>query len=302
MSRRLPNLNQLRVFEAAARHLSFRAAAEELFVTQAAVSHQIKGLEEFYGCRLFDRLNREVRLPPAAKELAASLSVALDEIADASHKFQASQLSGRLRISTSPFYANRMILPFIDDFRQLYPNLEIEFDYRYSFADFASDDIDAALRYGQGDWADVDARLMHLDLVSPVTSPALVRKFKLPMTATDITKLPLAAVMGQERYWLEWFSAAGVEDLGTLNFSFHEHRGLALDFALAGNAVALADLPLIRNELETGSLVRLSGVLHRLDRGVHLATLSGPFPDPRVTVFADWLSGLVEPLIAVAQS
>ena len=186
MSRRLPNLNQLRAFEAAARHLSFADAAKELFVTPAAVSHQIKALEEFYGCRLFDRFNREVRLTAAAKELAASLSKTLDEIAEASHQFQATQLGGRLRLSSSPFYANRMILPYLDQFRTLYPYLEVEFDYRYSFADFVEDDIDAGLRYGQGDWGDVHSRLIHYDLVSPVTSPALVRELELPLSPQKI--------------------------------------------------------------------------------------------------------------------
>jgi len=93
MTRRLPNLNQLRAFEAAARHLSFADAAKELFVTPAAVSHQIKALEEFYGCRLFDRLNREVRLTSAANDLATALSDIFDEMADASQQFRLPNLA-----------------------------------------------------------------------------------------------------------------------------------------------------------------------------------------------------------------
>ena len=200
-------------------------------MTQAAVSHQIKGLEEYFGCRLFDRFNREVRLTKAAKELANSLSITLDDITEASQRFQASQLGGRLRLSSSPFYANRMILPYLDEFRTLYPNLEVEFDYRYSFADFAADDIDGALRYGQGDWPEVESQLIHFDQVSPVTSPALVRELELPLSPQSIAQLPLAAVEGQGRYWDEWFAAAGLKKTGNLNISRHQHRGLALDYA-----------------------------------------------------------------------
>jgi len=195
-----------------------------------------------------------------------------------------------------------MILPYLDEFNALYPNLELEFDFRYSIADYVEDDIDAGLRYGLGDWTDVSSRLMHFDLVSPVTSPALVREFDLPLSPQKIVELPLAAVEGQERYWSEWFAAAGVDVPQNLNLSRHQHRGLALDYAQAGNAIALADLPLVRNELETGSLVRLSPVLYQLDRGVHLSSLPGPFPDPRIVAFGDWLRGLVTPLLEDARN
>ncbi len=292
MSRRLPNLNQLRAFEAAARLGSFKAAADELFVTQAAISHQIKALEEHYGRLLFQRLNREVRLTDSASRLASELSQSLDRIADASQQFKSKELSGLLRLSATPFYANRMIIPYLDDFLDKYPDLQIEFDFSYKIVDFLEDRIDGALRYGP---SGEEMRLIHLDRVSPVASPSLVKDFKLPMSPDQIAGCPLAAVEGQERYWTEWFEEAGFE--GAVHISSrHEQRALAFDFALAGNAVVLADIPLVRNELGNGSIVRLSDTEIVLDRGIHLAEPNSAYKDARLAAFGDWLSGQVRDL------
>lgn len=290
MTRRLPNLKQLRAFEAAARHLSFNKAADELSVSQAAISHQIKALEEYYGCRLFNRLNRKVALTDTAKELAEGIANALDQIAAASNKFRSHEMRGNIRVSVTPFYANRMILPYLEDFLQSHPGLQIEFDYSYKIADFSTSEINAALRYGLSDRSDAQMRLIHYDRVAPVASPSMVGNIDLPMSPEQIADLPLAAVGGQEKYWRQWFGAAGKIDLSRVQWSTHEQRALALDYALAGNAAALADIPLIRNELENGSLVRLSAIEVTLDRGIHLAEPPGPFSDARISAFGDWLA------------
>ena len=289
MPGRLPNLKQLRAFEAAARHLSFRKAADELSVSQAAISHQIKALEEHFACRLFNRLNRKVTLTEAAAAFAEELTRSLDRIEAASIRFKSQEMRGTIRISVTPFYANRMILPYLDEFLRDHPELQIELDYSYQVADFAASNIDGAVRYGLSDRPGANMKLIHLDRVAPVTSPALVQGSRLPMTPAEIAELPLAAVSGQERYWHQWFDAAGMATPGDCNWSKHEQRALALDYALAGNAVALADIPLIRNELEIGSLVCLSETQITLDRGIHLAVPSGPFRDARLAAFGDWL-------------
>jgi LysR family glycine cleavage system transcriptional activator len=297
MTRRLPNLKHLRAFEAASRHLSFKQAADELSVTQAAISHQIKALEEHFGARLFHRMNRQVALTDEAAVLAASLGQALDQVAAASVRFRAQVMTGTIRISVTPFYANRMILPYVDEFYATCPGLKVELDLSYDIADFAARDLDGALRYGLGDRPGAHMQLLHLDRVAPVASPAMVRDLDIPMTPAQIARLPLAAVAGQERYWSQWFKAAGQALPDDCSMSRHDQRALALDFALAGNAVALADLPLIRNELANGSLVCLSETQITLDRGIHLAVPEGPFRDPRLTAFGDWLRGRVLGLI-----
>ena len=289
MTRRLPNLKQLRAFEATARHHSFKKAADELSVTQAAVSHQIKALEEYFGCRLFNRLNRKVVLTEAAASFAQEISEALDRLEWASARFRSNEMRGTIRISVTPFYANRMILPYLDEFLSQYPNLNVEFDYSYKIADFAEAALDGAVRYGVHDASNKSLRLIHLDRVVPVTSPALLQHLSVPMTPSEIAKLPLAAVRQQERYWYQWFEAAGHPVQDDSAWTRHEQRALALDYALAGNAVALADLPLIRRELETGSLVRLSEIEITLDRGIHIASAPAPFKDARLAAFGTWL-------------
>ena len=300
VTRRLPNLKQLRAFEAAARQLSFKRAADELSVSQAAISHQIKALEEFYGCRLFDRLNRKVILTDAAKELASSLSDAFDLIEKASNKFRSDEMKGNVRISVTPFYANRMILPYLDEFLDTHPGLTVDFEYSYQISDFSASHLNAALRYSLSDRTDARMRLIHFDQVVPVASPSLIGKAELPMSPKEIAGYPLAAVLGQERYWEQWFEAARFTKTEGINWSMHEQRALALDYALAGNSVALADLPLIRNELENGSLIQLSPISTTLDRGIHLAEPPGPFSDARVSAFGDWLEDLVRRFTEVA--
>lgn len=293
MTRRLPNLKQLRAFEATARHQSFKKAADELSVTQAAVSHQIKAMEEYFGCRLFNRLNRKVLLTEAAATYAQEITEALDRLEWASARFSSLEMRGTIRISVTPFYANRMILPYIDEFLSQYPNLNVEYDYSYKIADFSEAALDGAVRYGVYDASKKSMRLIHLDRVVPVTSPTLIQNLPVPMMPSEIAKLPLAAVSGQERYWHQWFKAAGHPMQDDRAWTRHEQRALALDFALAGNAVALADLPLIRRELETGSLVRLSEIEITLDRGIHIASAPGPFEDARLAAFGTWLEGCV---------
>jgi LysR family glycine cleavage system transcriptional activator len=290
MDRHLPNLKQLRAFEAAARHLSFKSAAGELNVSQAAISHQIKALEQYFGSKLFIRNNRKVTLTRAGEDLARDLTKSLDDIARACDNFRSQEMRGKIRISTTPFYANRMIHPFLDEFLRLHPGLEVDFHYSYSISDFSDSDVDGALRYGLSDRSEAQLRLIHYDWDVPVAAPSLVQGVELPLTAKDIAKLPLAAVEGQEHYWHQWFKAAGQKPPARNRFSLHRHRGLALDFTLAGNAVALGDLPLVRNELGNGSLVRLSDVEITLDRGVHLAQPLGAYQDARVAAFGDWLA------------
>jgi len=290
MTRRLPNLNQLRAFEAAARHLSFKAAARELFVTQAAISHQIKALEEYFGCKLFDRLGRDVKLTDAAGELSEQLTVNLDQIAEASHQLNSRILSGTIRVSVTPFYAHRLLVPYFAEFKALYPKLTVELDYSYELADFSQDNVDAALRHGPGGWSGLDNRLIHYDRVAPVASPLLLGDRAARMTASEVAGFPLAAVKEQIYHWKEWFEAAGLTVMPDLDCSEFQHRGHAIDFALAGNGVALADVPLIQHELESGSLVLLSRTKITLDRGIHLVQPKSQFMDRRISVFGDWLT------------
>ena len=150
MSRRLPPLNQLRAFEAAARHLSFKTAADELSVTQAAVSHQIRSFEEALGTQLFQRTARGVTLTDAAEALSKRLTQSFDGMEQALRRFESSGMAGTLRISVVHWYGNRVFLPALADFRAAYPELDLELSFSYEIVDLRGSELHAAVRHGLG--------------------------------------------------------------------------------------------------------------------------------------------------------
>jgi LysR family glycine cleavage system transcriptional activator len=152
MPKRLPSMNQLRAFEAAARLGSFKAASEELHVTQAAVSHQIKGLEDDLGRALFHRGTRHVRLLDAATPLARELTRAFEGISSAVEGFRASAFSEPLRLSVAPFFGNRWLMPRLSRFQSLHPEIDIETVLSFDLVDLDTSGFDGAVRYGTGDW------------------------------------------------------------------------------------------------------------------------------------------------------
>jgi len=292
MPRRLPNLNQLRAFEAAARHLSFKDAASELFVTQAAISHQIKALEQDIGHQLFMRQGREVSLTEEARRFAADITPALDQIAEATATLKSTGIAGTLKISMVGFYADRVIRPHLAEFKALYPELKLDFSYTKDIVDFNNSDFHAALRGGEGPWKGLASILIY-DKAVPVCSPGLVEGLELPLSAEQVSRLPLATTKGHSTGWLDWFAAAGIDDTSSHDFIEFDDAGLAYDFATSGRAVALfIDLPLIQHELSTGSLVIISPLVIR-KRGIHLAYPETQHPDARILAFADWLKSVV---------
>jgi len=293
MPRRLPNLNQLRAFEATARHLSFKDAAAELFVTQAAISHQIKALEQDLGHQLFRRRGREVSLTEEARKFVAVLTQALDQIAEAAATLKSADIAGTLKLSMTAFLANRILLPHLAEFKELYPDLQLDFSYSQGLVDFNTSDIHAALRVGEGAWKGLTSILIY-DKSVPVCSPNLVEGLELPISAEKIARLPLLTTKGHSTGWLEWFDAAEFNDTLNLDFIECDHGGLAFDLAAAGKGVAMYfDLPLIQHELSTGSLVRINPLGITLKRAIHLVYPETQYPDAKILAFADWLKSIV---------
>jgi DNA-binding transcriptional LysR family regulator len=289
MPRRIPPLNHLRAFEAAARHLSFRAAADELSVTHAAVSHQIRALEERFGTRLFNRVTRGVTLTDDAEKLAVVLTRALDDIDAGVREFQSMRLGGTVRVSAVPWYVSRVLLPNIDALYAVHPDLKVEFDFSYELANFQTDGLDAALRHGLGKWPGLSAIRIHHDLLSPLCGPTLVKGRNLPLTPEEIAELPLTAARGYEHVWVDWFDAVGQPELKPDNIMIFDNRALATEFAGTGNGVSLSDVPTDHDDLKAGRLVRLHPKAIQQDTGAHLVFPDGPFTDPRLERIADWM-------------
>ena len=293
MTRRLPNLNQLRAFEATARHLSFKDAASELFVTQAAISHQVKALEQYIGRQLFHRHGRDVSLTEEARAFVAELTQALDQISEAAAKLKSKDIAGTLKLSLAGFLADRVVRPHLAEFKALYPDLQLDISYSRDIVDFSTADIHAALLFGEGAWKGLASILIYNKNL-PICSPSLVDGLDLPLSAKKIARLPLATTKGHTTGWLDWFAAAEFDDTSSLDFIEFIDGGLALDFATTGQGVTMVvDLPLIQHELSTGSLVIVNPLAITPKHGIYLVYPETQHPDAKILAFADWLKSVV---------
>src|ERR1700676_2589856 len=187
MTGRLPSLNGLRAFEAAARHLSFTNAASELNVTQTAISHQIRRLEEELGIRLFVRQNRALALTPAAKDYLPGVRAAFNDLRLATDRVLRRDNDHVLTVSTLAALAAKWLLPRLSAFQEAHPGIDVHITTSAGLVDFKSGDVDAAIRYGRGQWPGVRADWLMADELFPVCSPALLTGDKPRQSPKDLT-------------------------------------------------------------------------------------------------------------------
>ncbi len=288
MARHLPSLNQLRAFEAAARHESIKDAAEELCVTPAAVGHQIKALEQTLNSQLFHRKTRKVELTEEGHALGTMVGQALDLLETAVDNARTSEMSGTLKITVAPFFGNRWLLPRLPEFHAKYPAIRIQPFLSFDYVDLDKSGFDAAVRYGAGDWAGLRSILIFRDLIRPVCAPQLVKGIKLPMAADDILDLPLACAQNWAEDWAEWAKSAGARNRGDVETIKYESRAFMFDAALSGQAVVLADSRMTQADEQAGRLVHLSSQTIERPHGIFVVA-RGRSIDPRVDLFVDWL-------------
>lgn len=293
MTRRMPNLNQLRTFEAAARLASFKHAADELHVTHAAVSHQIKALEAELGQQLFNRKTRGVELTHAASVFAARLSDIFSELASACDAVVSHQMEGQLNITMAPYFANRLVIPRLSDFHDTHPGLTVQPHLSWDMLDLRSADFHAAVRYGTGDWPGLCAIKLIEDGICPVASPAFIKAITVPMQPSEIASLPLARNVNTPDEWSDWFNSAGHPLSVQPNFVDYTDRAQCTDFALSGNGVALVHAHLIKPDIAAGRLVRLNPLEVGSSKSTFAVFQQTDFPDPRVIAFIDWLRAVL---------
>ena len=289
MTRRLPSLNQLRAFEAAARHESIKMGAEELCVTPAAVGHQIKGLELELNTALFRRKTRKIELTEEGRALSEHLGKALDTIEHAVAQARKSDLTGTLKITIAPFFGNRWLLPRLPNFHKKHPGIEIKPSLSFDYVELGKSGFDAAVRYGAGDWDGMTSVLICSDFVSPVCAPQLIGERQLPLAAQDILDLPLACGARWREDWLAWATASGSKIAHPEKIIEYESRAFMFDAALSGQAVILADLRMTAADVAAGSLVQLSPISVDRPQGIYVVSETMPNPNPRLQVFTDWL-------------
>ncbi len=288
MARRLPSLNQLRAFEAAARHESIKLGARELCVTPTAVSHQIKALEEALNTALFHRKTRKIELTDRGRALAAVVGQALDQFEAAVEAARTPELSGTVKITVAPFFGNRWLLPRLPKFHAKYPDITIKPFLSFDYVDLEKSGFDAAVRYGAGDWAGLRSILIYRDLIRPVCAPQLVKGVKLPMTADDIFDLPLACAQNWPEDWGAWAKAAGARNQDGVVAVTYESRAFMFDAALSGQAVVLADARMTQADEQAGRLVHLNPHTVERPHGIFVVARERN-SDPRLDLFVDWL-------------
>ncbi|MFK8022062.1 MAG: transcriptional regulator GcvA [Pseudomonadales bacterium] len=264
MSRKLPPLNSLRAFECAARHMSFTMASQELNVTQAAVSQQVKTLESYLGLPLFKRLTRKLVLTEEGQLLQPELSEALDQIGGAVAKLRDTTVAERLTVRLGPSLAARWLLPKLSAFWQLHPNIDLCFYHSNSPVDFDREDIDMAITYGNGQWRGVTAEHLLASDYFPVCHPTLLDHSHGSLQGG----LAAQTLLHDARYydWEQWLNMAGISDVNPRRGIIIDDTNVLIEAALSGQGVALCSTMFVKDHLLTGQLVKpFSETLHSGD-------------------------------------
>ncbi|MER8741944.1 LysR family transcriptional regulator [Mesorhizobium sp. M1004] len=290
--RLLPSTSALAAFEAVARLGSFTAAAQELDLTQGAVSRQIALLEEQFGRRLFERDSRNVRLSTAGEIYAEAVRAALGQLRDAALGLMSNRHSGMLNLAILPTFGTRWLMPLIPDFVAENPDITINFVTRIGRFDFARERLDAAIHHGQPDWPDADSTLLMRETVMPVVSPDFLASRDITKAA-DISRLPLLHMATRPGAWGEWFEEQGLSAPIGPGMQF-EQFGTVAQACMAGLGVALLPQVLIAGELQRGQLVPAPGQPMQSRSAYYLVVPNDKRGHPPVVSFRDWLLGQVE--------
>ncbi|MEM7122503.1 MAG: transcriptional regulator GcvA [Pseudomonadota bacterium] len=293
MTRPLPPLNALRAFESAGRHLSFTKAAAELNVTPAAVSHQVRALEETLGVPLFHRLTRALRLTDAGQAAMPALAQGFDKLTQAVEQIRAMSESGVLTISVSPSFGAMWLMPRLEQFRVRHPDIEVRIDGTDRRVDVARGDADVALRYGPGGYDGVRVDRLFGQRNTPVCSPALLQGEHPLSRPDDLRYHTLLHVEWKdaEASWRMWLLAAGLDDIDPTRGPRFTQETMAVQAALDGHGVALVGDVLVADELASGRLVRPfdPGLSTPLTFSFYLLTPKDSADQPRIAAFRDWM-------------
>ena len=289
MGRRLPPLNAVRAFEAAARHLSFTKAAEELSVTQAAVSHQVKALEERLQVPLFRRLNRGLVLTEAGGSYLRELEDILDRLEQATERLRASEATGILTVSTSTSFAAKWLVPRLQRFRDRRPDIDVRIDADDSLTDFRRDNVDIAIRYGRGVYPGLSSVQLLQDIVFPVCSPKLLEGGHPLREPSDLKHFTLLHDQGVVEDWRTWLRTAGVTDVEPTRGPVFSHSAMLIEAAIAGQGVALARRSMVARDVREGRLVQPFPLSLKAEFSYWVVCPQSAAEKPKIAEFRAWL-------------
>ena len=291
MSVRLPSLNGLRAFETVARHMSFTKAAEELSVTQTAVSHQIRRLEAELGVALFLRLNGGLALSEDGQAYLPGVRAAFQTLRFSTEQLLESRDKSVLTISTLVSFASKWLLPRLPSFQQAFPAIDVRISASTERVDFRKDAIDAAIRYGRGDWKGLRADFLMSDEVFPVCSPALAQTLRAPADLANHTLLQVSGVTAGD--WSAWLRAAGqplqLAEGPRMTFDL---AMMAVQAAVDGQGVCIGRSTYVEDDLRAGRLVAPFGLRLKDELGFYLVTPDETAESKKIVAFRAWLLAL----------
>lgn len=247
-------ITQIRAFEAVGRHGSFKRAAEELFVTQSALSHHVRHLEEDLGVQLVRRLHRRIELTPEGTQLLEDSGRALEALALALDGLRRRVADDTLTLTVPPYFSLRWLTPRLGDLWLQHPGMNLLLNHTYQTVDFIDSKIDAAITWGHGHWPDVEATLLLASHMAPLCSPDFLRRHRGRLRPRDLGSLPLFYEM-EEAHWRMWFAEAGV-DPGPFKAVRIDDPHALRQVVLDGHGFGLFIAELVQEDVRTGNLVQ----------------------------------------------
>ena len=296
MLRHIPGLQSLKAFDASARHLNFTRAAAELNVTPAAVSHQIKELEDAVGVPLFQRTSRHMQLTRQGQVLKPAIADALEGITRALQKLRQVENPTQVRVTVSPSLAAKWLVPRFDRFLESVPGADVRIDVSSEPLDFDREDIDVAIRFGDGNYPNLVVEKLFHDTLFPVCSPELLRGAKPLKEPKDLLQFTLIHLDWEAQgavwpNWRMWMLAAGVKDFNDTRGLHFSQTSLALQAAIDGHGVALGDSTLVGDDIASGRLVKPFELSLRSPAqfAYHLITRRDTAERPMTKAFRNWI-------------
>ena len=291
MSRRLPPLNALKAFEAASRHLSFTKAAEDLFVTQAAVSHQIKALEDNLGIKLFRRKNRALLLTEEGQSYYLDIKDIFTSLSDATEKLLSKTATGALTVSSAPSFAIQWLVPRLAKFSELHPDIDVRIKAIDLDEGLLTDDVDIAIYYGRGNWPGIRADKLRNEYLIPVCSPGLLMGNK-PLNSPEDLKYHTLLHDFSRKDWKSWVRQVGVTSVNVNHGPIFSLSTLVLQAAIHSQGVALGYSVLARPEIEAGRLVCPFEQYLVSKNAYYIVCHQSQAELGKIKVFRDWMLAL----------
>ncbi|WP_341891397.1 transcriptional regulator GcvA [Variovorax sp. YR752] len=295
MSRPIPPLNALRAFEVAARHLSFTRAADELFVTPSAVSHQVKTLEENLGVMLFTRDSKSLTLTSAGKAYLPGVQEAFKQLVFATHQLHQSLGVPSLKINLPPTFAVKWLTPRMQRFMQAHPDIDLKISTAKEMVDFTREDFDMAVRYGRGIYPGLYSELCLPVEVFPVCSPLLLKDPTRPLASPQDLRFH-TLLHDESTYadvsnpnWAMWLEHTGIADVDATRGPSFWPSHLVIGAAIDGLGVALAKKHWVVDDIASGRLVRPFVGSMQVEFAYYLIFPEDRAQDPRIRAFLEWM-------------